>query len=170
MPVSSCSTPIGRWTATQCSLSCSCIAPSTRKKSARSRSSMLTNRTRERAPSSARFHRRFVCTSTPITPLTTKSAPSTTRSAAIASPAKPASPGASIRLIFRSCHSTWQTAAASDICRRCSSSSQSETVEPASIVPRRFVAPAWNSIASTSDVFPVPRCPTTATLRIFPGS
>ena len=31
------------------------------------------------------------------------------------------------------------------------------TVEPDSTVPSRFVAPAWKSIASTSDVFPVPR-------------
>src|SRR5580765_2892002 len=170
MPVSSCSAPIGRWIATQCSESCSCSEPSTRKKSARSRSSMFTNMTRERLPSAARFQLREVCTSTPITPLTTNSAPSTTRIAAIASPTKPASPGVSMRLILRPCHSAWQTLAASDMFRRCSSSSQSETVEPASMVPSRFVAPAWNSIASTSDVFPVPRCPTTATLRIFPGS
>ncbi len=170
IPVSSCSEPIGRWTATQCSLSCSCRAPSTRRKSARSRSSMLTKTTRESLPCSARCQRRPVCTSTPITPLTTNSAPSTTRSAAIASPMNPASPGVSIRLIFRSCHSLCASEPESDIWRRCSSSSQSETVEPASIVPSRFVAPAWNSIASTREVFPVPRCPTTATLRIFPGS
>ena len=36
--------------------------------------------------------------------------------------------------------------------------------------PRRLVAPAWKSIASTSEVFPVPRCPTTATFRILLGS
>ena len=41
---------------------------------------------------------------------------------------------------------------------------------PCSTVPRRLVAPDWKSIASTSEVFPVPRWPTTATLRIFPGS
>ena len=41
---------------------------------------------------------------------------------------------------------------------------------PASTVPSRLIAPAWKSIASTSDVFPVPRWPVTATLRIFPGS
>src|SRR3989440_16045 len=38
------------------------------------------------------------------------------------------------------------------------------------MVPSRFVFPDWNSRASVSDVFPVPRWPTTATLRIFPGS
>ena len=150
--------------------SCSCSAASMRKKSARSRSSMFTNTTRESSSSSARFHTRAVLTSTPITPETTTSAPSTTCRPAIVSAWNPLSPGVSIRLILRPCHSTWQSDAASDICRRCSSSSQSETVVPASTAPRRFVSPAWNSIASTSEVFPVPRWPTTATLRIFPGS
>ena len=32
------------------------------------------------------------------------------------------------------------------------------------------MAPDWKSIASTSEVFPVPRCPTTATFRILLGS
>ena len=32
------------------------------------------------------------------------------------------------------------------------------------------IFPAWKSIASTSEVLPVPRWPTTAMLRIFPGS
>ena len=48
-------------------------------------------------------------------------------------------------------------AADNDICRLCSSSSQSATVEPCSTDPSRFVAPDWKSSASTSDVFPVPR-------------
>ena len=34
----------------------------------------------------------------------------------------------------------------------------------------RFTIPVWKSSASTSDVLPTPRCPTTATLRIFSGS
>jgi len=131
---------------------------------------MFTNTTRTSPPSTARFHARPVPTSTPITALTTTSAPSATVSAAIASPWNPASPGVSMRLIFRSCQSRWQMVAARDIWRFCSSSSQSLTVEPDSTVPSRFVAPPWNSIASTSDVLPVPRWPTTATLRIFPGS
>ena len=76
----------------------------------------------------------------------------------------------SIRFSLRSCHSQWQSDAEIDIARRCSSSSQSETVLPASIDPSRFVFPAWKSIASTSEVLPVPRWPTTATLRIFPAS
>ena len=75
-----------------------------------------------------------------------------------------------MRLSLRSCHSQWLSDAESDIARRCSSSSQSETVLPASMVPSRFVFPAWKSIASVSEVFPVPRWPTTATLRIFPAS
>src|ERR671935_332377 len=170
IPVSSCSLPIGRCTATQRSESCSCSCSSARKKSARSRSSMFTNTRRGSSSCSARSHTRLVCTSTPITALTTTSAPSTTRSAATVSPPKPASPGVSIRLILRPCHSRWQREAARDICRRCSSSSQSEVVVPCSTAPSRLIAPAWKSIASTSDVLPVPRWPTTATLRILPGS
>src|SRR4051812_47335022 len=169
-PDSSCSAPIGSWIAIQRSESCSCTDPSTRKKSARSRSSMFTKTTRESSSSSARFHTRVVLTSTPITPETTTSAPSTTFRLAIVSAWKPESPGVSIRLIFRPCHSRFSSEAASDICRLCSSSSQSETVLPASTVPRRLILPAWKSIASTSEVLPVPRWPTTATLRIFPGS
>ena len=99
-----------------------------RKKSARSRSSMFTKTTRESSSSSARFQTREVFTSTPITPETTTSAPSTTRRLAIVSAWKPESPGVSIRLILRPCHSRCASDAASDICRRCSSSSQSVTV------------------------------------------
>ena len=80
IPVISCSAPIGRWTATQRSESCSCSWPSARKKSARSRSSMLMKSRRAIPSSSARFQTRDVPTSTPITPLRTTSAPSTTRS------------------------------------------------------------------------------------------
>ena len=58
----------------------------------------------------------------------------------------------------------------SDIARLCSPSSQSEAVVPCSTVPSRLIFPAWNSMASTSEVFPTPRWPTTAMLRIFPGS
>ena len=78
--------------------------------------------------------------------------------------------GTSIRFSLRSCHSACVSESEIDIFRCCSSSSQSEVVEPASIVPSRFVSPAWKSNASTSDVLPVPRWPTTATLRILPGS
>ena len=131
---------------------------------------MFTNTTRTRSPAAARFHTRPVPTSTPITALTTTSAPSVTVNAAIASPWNPASPGVSRRLIFRPCQSAWQIEAERVICRLCSSSSQSETVVPDSTVPRRLTPPDWKSIASTNDVFPVPRWPTTATLRIFPGS
>ena len=157
MPVSSCSEPIGSCTATQRGESCSCIWPSARKKSARSRSSMLTKRTRAIPSSSARFQTRAVPTSTPMTPLRTKRAPSTTRSAQRASPWKLGSPGTSIRFSFRPCHSACVSERAIDIFRCCSSSSQSATVEPASIVPSRFVSPAWKSSASTSEVLPVPR-------------
>src|SRR5215208_6052877 len=131
---------------------------------------MFTNTRRGSSSCSARSQTRVVCTSTPMTALAVISAPSTTRSAAIVSPEKPASPGASIRLILRPCHSRWQSEVASDICRRCSSSSQSEVVVPCSTVPSRLIAPDWKSMASTSEVLPVPRWPVTATLRIFPGS
>src|SRR5215218_7817395 len=131
---------------------------------------MLTKKSLARPSSSARAQTRLVCTSTPITPETTISAPSTTRIVETMSPWKLGSPGVSIRLILRPCHSRWESDAEIVICRRCSSSSQSPTVEPCSIVPSRLIAPAWKSIASTSEVFPVPRWPTTATLRIFPGS
>ena len=150
--------------------SCSCTEASTRKKSARSRSSMFTKTTRESSSSSARSQTREVLTSTPITPETTTSAPSTTRSEATVSAWKPESPGVSIRFSLRSCHSQLQSDAERDMARRCSSSSQSATVLPASIVPSLFVFPAWKSKASTSEVLPVPRWPTTATLRIFPAS
>src|SRR5581483_9688226 len=170
MPVSSCSAPIGSSTATQRSESCAWSAARVRKKSARSRSSMFAKTTRESPSASARLHTRVVVTSTPMTAETTTRAPSTTRRLAIVSAWKPESPGVSTRLIFRPCHSRCASDEASDICRRCSSSSQSPTVVPASTAPRRFVLPAWKSIASRSDVFPVPRWPTTATLRIFAGS
>ena len=131
---------------------------------------MFTKTTRESSSSSARDQTRAVFTSTPMTPETTTSAPSTTFMVAIVSAWKPESPGVSIRLILRPCHSRCASDEARDICRFCSSSSQSVVVVPASTVPRRLIAPAWKSIASTSEVLPVPRWPTTATLRIFPGS
>src|ERR671925_746449 len=167
IPLSSCSWPMGICTATHRFESWLRSCSSTEKKSARSRSSMLTKTRRESPSCSQRSQRRVVCTSTPLTPLTTTSAPSTTRREASVSAWNPGSPGVSIRLILRSCHSTLQTAADSDICRFCSSSSQSATVELCSTEPRRFVAPPWKSSASTSDVLPEPRWPTTATLRIL---
>src|SRR5690242_19777033 len=170
IPFSSCSAPIGSWMATHRSDSCCRAASSTRKKSARSRSSMLTKRTRESSCSSARFQTRDVLTSTPMTALRTTRTPSTTRSAAYVSAWNPASPGVSSRLILRSFHSRWQSDPERDIPRRCSCSSQSETVVPCSTLPSRFVFPASKSSVSTSDVFPTPRCPATAMLRIFVGS
>src|SRR4249920_587154 len=170
MPDTSCSDPIGMWTATHCVDSWVRSCSSVRKKSARSRSSMFTNTTRARPSSSASLQPRDVPTSTPITAETVTSAPSTTRAAQRSSPWNAGSPGTSTRLTLRSC----QLACSSDIAmenwRLCSSSSASDTVVPASTVPRRLIAPVWKSSASTSDVFPVPRWPTTATLRIFAGS
>ena len=51
--------------------------------------------------------------------------------------------------------------------RFCSSGSQSLVVVPSSTLPRRVTSPAMKSIASESDVFPVPLWPIRATLRIL---
>ena len=116
IPSSSCSDPIGRCTATHFDENCSWICPSVRKKSARSRSSMLTTSTRASPSSSASFLTRAVPTSKPITPETTTSAPSTTRSAQRASPWKDGSPGQSTRLILRPCHSVWASESEIESC------------------------------------------------------
>ena len=47
--------------------------------------------------------------------------------------------------------------------RRCSSGSKSETVEPSSTRPIRLVAPAANKSASVRDVLPEPPWPTSRT-------
>ena len=106
-------------------------------------------------------------TSTPITPLTTKIADSHTRSAPSESAMKLGSPGVSIRLTLTSRHSKEAIDAEMDMPRAFSSSSASETVVPSATEPSRVVAPASNSRASCSDVFPLPRWPTSATLRIL---
>ena len=105
-------------------------------------------------------------TSTPITAFTTTTAASTTRSAAIVSATKLGSPGVSIRLILRPSCSKEATDAPIDISREASSGSKSLTVEPSSTLPSRLTTPASNSRASCSDVFPQPRWPIRATLRI----
>ena len=89
---------------------------------------MFTNSIRAMSSSAARAHRRLVVTSTPITALTTNTADSHTRSAPSASATKLGSPGVSSRLILRSCHSNELSAVEIDICRACSSGSESETV------------------------------------------
>src|SRR3954454_12525235 len=128
---------------------------------------MFTKIRRATPSSAARDHSRCVETSTPITALTTKTADSHTRSAPSASAMKEGSPGVSMRLTLTPFHSNDASAAEIDIPRACSSSSESETVVPSATVPRRFVAPASNNRASCSDVFPLPRWPPRATLRIL---
>src|SRR6185436_13085907 len=119
-------------------------------------------------PSSlARSHRRCVPTSTPITALTTNTADSHTRSAPRASAMKDGSPGVSIRLTLVPCQSNEASDAEIDMPRDFSSSSASETVVPSATEPSLVVAPASNSRASCSDVFPLPRWLTNATLRIL---
>ena len=148
----------------------SCSDASAASKSARSRSSRLTWTMRGSPSSSARRHSRSVETSTPATPEISKSAPSTTLSAPSASPWNDGSPGVSMRFSRRPSHSACARVAEIDIERRFSSSSWSVTVVPSTTVPRRVVAPLSNSSDSTRDVFPDPRWPSTATLRIFPDS
>src|SRR5436190_1640288 len=77
------------------------------------------------------------------------------------------SPGVSIRLTFTSRHSNEASDAEMDMPRDFSSSSASETVVPSATEPSRVVAPASKRSASCSDVFPLPRWPTNATLRIL---
>src|SRR6478752_132570 len=127
---------------------------------------MFTNSIRAMSSSAARAHSRLVETSTPMTALTTNTADSHTRRAPSASATKLGSPGVSSRLILRPCQSKELSVAEIDICLSCSSGSASETVLWSGTLPRRVVAPASNRSASCSDVFPDPRCPTRATLRI----
>src|SRR3954452_19664101 len=168
-PSSSCSAPIGISVATTCGPK-ACLSESRlRKKSARSRSSMFTNRMRARPRSDARSQRRLALTSMPITPLTTNTAPSQTRSAQSASATKLGSPGVSIRLILRSSQRNELRPAEIDISRAFSSEAESETVVPSATEPSRLTAPAVNRSASFTEVFPLPRWPSKATLRILLG-
>src|SRR5215210_682929 len=166
-PRISCSAPIGISVATTCGPKAVLSESSVRKKSARSRSSMFTKTRRATPSSAARDHSRCVETSTPMTPLITKTADSHTRSAPSASATKDGSPGVSMRLTFTSRQAKDASAAEIDIPRACSSWSESETVVPSATVPSRVVAPASNNKASCNDVFPLPRWPTRATLRIL---
>ena len=75
-------------------------------------------------------------------------------------------PGASSTLIFTPFHSTGAIASETEMPRRCSSGSWSETVLPSSTVPIRVIAPAVKSIASSSVVLPAPPWPTSRTLRM----
>src|SRR4051812_22692606 len=77
------------------------------------------------------------------------------------------SPGVSTRLTLTSRHSNEASDAEMDMPRAFSSSSASETVVPSATEPSLVVAPASNSSASCNDVFPLPRWPTRATLRIL---
>ena len=137
---------------------------------ARSRSSMFTKRTRASRGSRSAPRARPVCTSTPVTPLTTMSAPSRRGGLRACRPGSRRRPGVSIRLIFA-------PATRGGRARRKATSAGGARPRPS---PRRWRParrhragwwrPAWKSIASTSEVFPVPRWPTTATLRMLLGS
>src|SRR3954454_2064041 len=166
-PRISCSSPIGISVATTWGPKAVLSESRVRKKSARSRASMFTKTSRATPSSAARVHRRWVETSTPMTPLTTNTADSRTRSAPRASAMNEGSPGVSIRFTLVSRQSNDASAAEIDIPRAFSSSSESDTVVPSATVPSRVVAPASNNKASCNDVFPLPRWPTRATLRIL---
>src|SRR3954471_22488912 len=166
-PRISCSSPIGISVATTWGPKAVLSESRVRKKSARSRSSMFTKTSRATPSSAARVHRRWAETSTPMTPLTTNTADSHTRSAPRASAMNEGSPGVSIRFTLVSRQSKDASAAEIDIPRAFSSSSESDTVVPSATVPSRVVAPASNNKASCNDVFPLPRWPTRATLRIL---
>ncbi len=168
-PSSWCSEPMGISVATTCGPNASLSDSSERKKSARSRSSMFTNTRRGRPRSVARSQSLMVDTSTPITPFSTKTAPSQTLSAASASATKLGSPGVSTRLILRSFQRNEEKLAEIDISRAFSSFAESETVVPSATEPSRLIAPPSNRSASFRDVFPLPRWPTKATLRILLG-
>ncbi len=135
-------------------------------KSARSRSSLFTKIARGRSSCTASSHAYSVCTSTPSTAETTTITASAARTAERTSPTKSAVPGASSTLILTSFHSIGATESETEICRRCSSASWSDTVLPSSTVPIRVIAPDANSMASSSVVFPEPPCPTSKTLRM----
>ncbi len=70
---------------------------------------------------------------------------------------------------MRSSHRNEERLAEIDISRAFSSEAESETVVPSAVAPRRLIAPASNRSASFTDVFPLPRWPTKATLRILLG-
>ena len=135
-------------------------------KSARSRSSLFTKIARGRPSSTASSQAYSVCTSTPSTADTTTITASAARIALRRSPTKSAVPGASSTLILVSRHSTGAIASETEMPRRCSSGSWSETVFPSSTTPIRVIDPAVNNIASSSEVLPAPACPTNKTLRI----
>ena len=168
-PRTSCSEPIGISVATTCGPKAALSESSVRKKSARSRSSMFT-KTRRATPSS--------CGALPQALRARPRRPSRAlthedgrladaqRAERVGDEAT-ARPGVSIRLILRVAATRTRPARAEiDISRAFSSSSESETVVPSVTEPSRVIAPASNSRASCSDVFPLPRWPTRATLRI----
>src|SRR6202521_3311599 len=75
-----------------------------------------------------------------------------------------------MRLTLWPCHSNGATARLTDICRLSSSGSKSVVVLPSSTEPMRVIAPARNSRASLSVVFPAPPCENRPTLRSCAGA
>ena len=132
-------------------------SPSVRKRSARSRSILLTKKATGRLYSSAYPHTFSVWTLTPSTALTRIRATSATRMQIRVSVRKLEKPGVSIRLNFTPFHSVKATAALMLIPRLISSSSKSVVVFPSSTRPRRVSTPVLKRIASVKEV--LPSCP-----------
>ena len=173
MPVSSCSCAdrelrsrrsaprAARW-------SCSSVA----KKSARSRSSMFTKTTRERPSSSARSQTRAVCTSTPIDAADDdeRALDDAQRRERVGLEARVAGRVDEVDLAALPLERGRATRRATSGGAARPRPSRRPSLPPLDRCRGGSIAPAWKSIASTSEVLPVPRWPTTATLRIFSGS
>ncbi len=140
---------------------------SVRANDARSRSSLFTNTARGSLACAAIRHAISVCTSTPSTADTTNTARSAARKAAATSPTKSAYPGVSRTFTLWSSCSNGAMDIDTEIPRRPSSGSKSETVLPSSTRPILGIAPVTKRSASARLVFPDPPWPTSATLRIF---
>ena len=122
--------------------------------------------TRANPASVAIFHIFWVLTCIPLVAEITTTAVSTAFKAPIAPLIKSGYPGVSITLISLFCQLQCSTEESMVVFLSFSSESKSETEVPSSTQPRRFVAPALNSIPSTSEVFPDAPCPTNATFLI----
>ncbi len=105
-------------------------------------------------------------TATPSLPEIVMSAVSAARMASHTPPSKSNRPGESSRLILWFFHSKGATEVATDVLRRISSGSKSQTVVPSPTFPSRAAAPERYSMASARLVFPAPPWPASAMFRI----
>src|SRR5262245_12329711 len=73
-----------------------------------------------------------------------------------------------MRFTLDSRHSRWARPRLIETFRRISSGLESRVVEPSAMVPIRLTAPAFQSMASASEVLPDPPCPTRTQFLICP--